>query len=230
MALGVQSNVTGRVRSGKTSLDYPGFFVRHLKLAKAEGENAGAAEFASRFRRGDRSDERGPLGNGDSVVGIEDRFSDGGLDRLAVFGCLRADRLIEIRLDNPTSGIDTRRVGGRKGLFPEVTLLRGPDSQRWKRGLCGNLDGVRSFNGSGRALLDALGMVRNLAVNELNEAVTLLGANEDRDIAAGDGKKTIELTAKEASLDWRRGDRAKDWGAVDGIARLEGDGGAVGED
>jgi hypothetical protein len=43
-------------------------------------------------------------------------------------------------------------------------------------------------------------MVGNLAVDELNKAVTFLGTSKDLDIAAGDSEETIELTAEESSL------------------------------
>ena len=77
---------------------------------------------------------------------------------------------------------------------------------------------MRDLNGPGRALLDALGMVGNLAVDELNEAVTLLRTSNDCDIAPGYREETIELTSEEASPDRRRGDGTKDGSAVDGIA------------
>ncbi len=114
--------------------------------------------------------------------------------------------------------------GGRKRLLPEVTLRRGRHSYYRRCGFRGNLDGVRGLDGPGCALLDALGMVGNLAVDELNEPVNLLGGGNDRDIAAGDSEEPVELTAEEASLGGRRGDGAKDRSTVDGFVRGEGDG------
>ncbi len=88
LALGVESDVAGGVGSGEPGLDDAGFFVGDLKLAKVEGENAGASELAGGFGAGDGADERGTLRNGDGVVGIEDGFGYGSLDRLALFGGL----------------------------------------------------------------------------------------------------------------------------------------------
>ena len=218
LALGVESDVAGGVGSGKPGFDGPGFFVGNLKLAKAEGENAGAAELAGGFGAGDGADERGTLGNGDGVIGIEDGFGDGGLDRLAVFGGLGADRLVEIGLDNPTASIVSCGIGGRIRLLPEVMLRRGCYGDRRRRRLRGNLDGVGGLDGPGRALVDALRMVGNLGVDELNEAVSLLGTGEDRDIAAGDADESVELTAEEASLRGRRRDGAKDGSTFGGVA------------
>ena len=120
-------------------------------------------------------------------------------------------------------------VGWRKRLLPEVTLLRGVGGDYRRRGQRGNLDGVRGFDGPGCALVDALGMVGNLGVDELNEAVTLFGAGKDGDIAAGDAEETVELTVEEASLGGRRWDSAEDGGTVGGVFGGEGDGGSVGE-
>ena len=88
LALGVESDIAGGVGSGELGLDDAGFFVGDLKLAEVEGENAGAAELAGGFGAAHGADERGTLGNGDGVVGIEDGFGYGGLDCLAFFGGL----------------------------------------------------------------------------------------------------------------------------------------------
>ena len=76
---------------------------------------------------------------------------------------------------------------------------------------------MRCLDSPGRALVDALGMVGNLGVDELNEAVRLIGAGKDRDIVAGDTEETVELPVNEASLGGRRRDRAKDGGTVGGV-------------
>ena len=59
-------------------------------------------------------------------------------------------------------------------------------------------------------------MVRDLGVNELNEAVALVWGGDDGDIAADDREQNIELLTEEASLAWRR-DGSKDGGAVGGV-------------
>ena len=76
---------------------------------------------------------------------------------------------------------------------------------------------MRGLDGPGCTLLDALGMVGNLGIDELDEAVTFLGGGEDGDIAAGDGEETIELTVEEASLGGGRRDGSKDGGTVGGV-------------
>ena len=88
---------------------------------------------------------------------------------------------------------------------------------------------MRGLDRPGCALIDALWVVWNLGVDELNEPVSLLGTGDDGDIAADDGEETIELTAEEPSLGGRGRDGAKDGGALDGIFGGEGDGGPVGE-
>src|SRR4029077_12060763 len=93
-----------------------------------------------------------------------------------------------------------------------------------------NLDRVRGLDGPRGALVDALGVVGNLGVDELNEAVTLLGTGEDGDITARDAEESIELTAEKSSFGGRRGDGAEDGGAVGGGVGGEREGGSVGGD
>ena len=152
------------------------------------------------------------------MVGVEDGLGDGGLDGLAVFRGLGTDGLVEISLNDPTAGIVFRGFGGRERLFPEVGLPRGQDGDGGRCGLGGKLDGVRDLDSPGGALVDALGMIGNLAVDELNEPVNLLWTGDDRDVAADYGEETIELTAEKASLGGRRGDGAKDGRTVDGVS------------
>ena len=98
-----------------------------------------------------------------------------------------------------------------------MMLLRRVRGDYWRCRLGWNLDGVRGLDGPGGAFVDALGVVGNLGIDELNESVTLLGGGEDGDIAAGDGEETVELLTEEASLGGRRRDGAKDGGTVGGV-------------
>src|ERR1700722_18307502 len=122
LALGVERDVSWGVGTGEPGLDGTGFGVRNLKLAEAEGENAGAAELPRGLGAGDGADQRGGLGDGGGVVGIEDGLGDGSFDGLADGGGLGAKRLVEIGLDNPTAGVGSGGVGERTRLLPEVTL------------------------------------------------------------------------------------------------------------
>ena len=56
LTLGGESNVACGICSSEPGLDDAGLFVGNLKLAKAKGENAGAAELARRFGAGDVAD------------------------------------------------------------------------------------------------------------------------------------------------------------------------------
>ena len=162
LALGVESDVAGRVGSGEPGLDDAGFFVGNLKLAKVEGENAGASELAGGLGTGDGADERGTLWNGDGVVRIEDGFGDCGLDCLSplevseLSGSSRLAWTIQLPVSALAGAAEEEappRSDASAGLQRRALEVRAPrESQRSARSRWSRL-----------CPFDALGMVGNLA-------------------------------------------------------------------
>ena len=217
----------GGVGSGERGLDVLGGTGGEDELAEVEVESAGAAEAAGGLGLSDGSDHGGAFGDGDGVVGVVDGFGDGGFDLLAGFGGGGAERLAEIGLDDPGFGggvlgsVRSRRWCGRLvryGSFSKCCGL-GRDGERFG-----------GFYGPGGLLFDALGMVGELGIEELDEAVFLVGTGEDGDAVAGELNAHVPILADEPTLARRRRDEAVDGSAIGCGAGGYWDGGAVGED
>ena len=91
-------------------------------------------------------------------------------------------------------------------------------------------EGFGGFDGPGGAVFDALGVVGELVIDELHEAVGFAGSGEDGDLFVEDLHARGPIPLDEAAFVGWRGGEAEDGGAVGGGAGGDGERGAVGED
>lgn len=123
--------------------------------------------------------------------------------------------LAEKGLDDPASGSVALRVGQRRF------------SDRGRGRLWRNGDRLRCFDGPSSTLFDALGMVGELGVQELDKAVAFVGTSDDGELVTQDLEAVVPLLANEPTFAWWRRDETIDGSAISGRTGSDGDGGTV---
>ena len=94
---------------------------------------------------------------------------------------------------------------------------------RDSKGSCG-------FYSPGGAIFDALRVIGELVVEELQEAISFFGCSEDSDLGVEHLNSVVPLSSNESSIAGRRRYQAEDGSAIGGSGGGERKRGSVGED
>jgi len=196
------------VGTAQEGLDALLFTIRKCQVAKVEAEGASATEAAGGFTSSHDTCQGGTLGDGNGAIRIVDRFVNSGLNGLSGRRDSRVQFFVEVRLNDPgRRGIADRGCDGREAWI-------------W-RGKLGEGDGSRRLYGPRGAFRNALRMIGQVTVEDLDKTVLLVWAGEGGYLVADGLLSVVELLVNESAFAWRKRHDTDDGPAVDGVARSE---------